>query len=46
MNMKNNSVENDLDCGDQEVSEDKNIIMWIRDKCDILVKNVDGFALV
>lgn len=27
MNMKNNSIENDLDCGDQEVSEDKNIIM-------------------
>lgn len=35
MNMKNNSIENDLDCGDQEVSEDKNNIMWIRDKSDI-----------
>jgi hypothetical protein len=47
-NMEDSGAEGGLNSGgmDQEVSEGKNISMWLRDYCDILVQNVAVFALV
>ena len=43
--IENNTAECDLmNCGDQEISEEKHINTWPRDwSCDILVKNVAAF---
>ena len=43
--MEDSGAENDLNCRDQEVSEEKNVSMWPRNcSCNILMKNVDAFC--
>lgn len=45
--MEDSSAEDNLNCGDQEVSEEKNVSVWPKDwSCDILVRTWLLFALV